>query len=416
LGIQEKKVCESYRQRRQREDKVDDMKMMQKTSSIASEKRVAHVSTYPPRECGIANFTKDLIDAIDQFQEFRPSVVIAINEKGAVYNYDRKVKFQIERDFIDDYIQAVRYANLSKVDLVNLQHEFGLFGGEWGDYINYFLDDLQKPVVTTLHTIMPNFGSVARTVLESIAYHSTSIVVMTKTALQLLKKCDIRREKINVIPHGCPDVPFVTSEKPKTSLGLRDRIVLSTFGLINRGKGVQHAIRALSYIVKREPRILYLIIGETHPEVRKIEGERYRKRLMKLVDELELGKHVRFYNRFLSKRELFRYLQATDIYITPYVDRNQISSGTLVYALGTGKAIISTPYLHAEEALADGRGLICKFRNPTSIAECINQLLEDPELRFSLERKAYAYSRNFTWPKIAEKYVELFNRLLKDQG
>jgi len=378
----------------------------------ADEKRIAYVSTYPPRECGIANFTKDLTDAVDQLHEFRPSVVIAINEKGAIYKYDRRVRFQIERDSIDDYVQAAHYANLSKVDLVNLQHEFGLFGGEWGKYINSLLADLQKPVVTTLHTIVPNFGSDARTVLERIAENSSSIVVMTKTALQLLDNCEIKREKIDVIPHGCPDVPFVTSEKPKDSLGLRGRIVLSTFGLISRGKGIQYAIRALSSIVKREPRILYLIIGETHPEVRKFEGERYRKRLMRLVDELKLGKHVRFYNRFLSKRELMRYLQATDIYITPYVDRNQISSGTLVYALGTGKAIISTPYLHAEEALADGRGLICKFRNPASIAENINRLLENPQQKLSLEKKAYAYSRNFTWPKVAEKYAKLFNRVL----
>ena len=378
------------------------------------EKRIAYVSTYPPRECGIANYTKDLIDAIDGLHEFKSSVVIAINEKGEIYKYDRRVRFQIERDSIDDYVQAVRYVNLSEVDLINLQHTFGLFGGEWGEYINSFLEDLQKPVVTTLHTIVPNFGSTAQTVLESIAYHSASIVVMTTTALQLLKSYNIKREKIDVIPHGCPDVPFVTSERPKTSLGLRNRIVLSTFGLINRRKGIQHAIRALPSLVKKEPRILYLIIGETHPEVRKTEGERYRKRLMRLVDELQLGKHVRFYNRFISKRELIRYLQATDIYITPYVGRNQISSGTLVYALGIGKAIISTPYLHAEEALADGRGLLCKFRSPSSIAECINRLIEDTELRFSFERKAYAYSRNFTWPKVAEKYVKLFNHLLED--
>ncbi len=378
------------------------------------EKRIAYVSTYPPRECGIASYTKDLVDAIDGLHEFKSSVVIAINEKGGIYKYDRRVRFQIERDSIDDYVQAVRYVNLSEVDLINLQHTFGLFGGEWGEYINSFLEDLQKPVVTTLHTIVPNFGPTAQTVLESIAYHSASIVVMTKTALQLLKSYNIKREKIDVIPHGCPDVPFVTSERPKTSLGLRNRIVLSTFGLINRRKGIQHAIRALSSLVKKEPRILYLIIGETHPEVRKTEGERYRKRLMRLVDELQLGKHVRFYNRFIPKRELIRYLQATDIYITPYVGRNQISSGTLVYALGTGKAIISTPYLHAEEALADGRGLLCKFRSPSSIAECINRLIEDTELRFSLERKAYAYSRNFTWPKVAEKYVKLFNHLLED--
>ncbi|MFB0567252.1 MAG: glycosyl transferase family 1, partial [Candidatus Bathyarchaeia archaeon] len=264
--------------------------MMQKHSPFGADvKRIAYVSTYPPRECGIANFTKDLIDAINRLHEFRPARVIAINEEGAIYDYDRRVKFQIERDSIEDYVQAARHVNLSKVNLVNLQHEFGLFGGEWGEYINSFLEDLQKPVVTTLHTIVPNFGSTAQTVLESIVHHSASIIVMTRTAMQLLKNNNIQREKINVIPHGCPNVPFVTSERPKTSLGLRERIVLSTFGLINRGKGIEYAIQALPSLVEKEPRILYLIIGETHPEVRKIKGERYRRRLMRLVDELKLG-------------------------------------------------------------------------------------------------------------------------------
>lgn len=382
------------------------------TLSPAKKKRVGYVSTYPPRECGIANFTKDLVTAIEQRREFRPSFVLAINETGGIYNYDKRVKFQIERDSIDDYIQAAHNVNLSNVNIVNLQHEFGLFGGTWGKHINAFLQELEKPVVTTLHTIIPDFGSTARIVLENITHHSTSIIVMTSKARQLLRHYKINSEKINVIPHGCPDVPFVNSEKLKVALGLKDRIVLSTFGLISRGKGIQHVIRALPSIITKEPRILYLVIGETHPEVRKKEGERYRKRLMKLTADLKLRKHVRYYNRFLPKLELIRYLQATDIYITPYVDRNQISSGTLVYALGTGKAIISTPYLHAQEALADGRGLLCKFRSPSSIAKSISFLLENPEQRRSLERSAYAYSRDFTWPKVAENYAKLFNQLL----
>lgn len=341
-------------------------------------------------------------------------MVIAINEERAIYDYDKRVRFQIERDSLDDYVQAANYVNLSKVNLLSLQHEFGLFGGEWGKYVNSFLEELQKPVVTTLHTIVPNFGSTAQTSLKSTVCHSTTIVVMTRTAMQLLKDYGVQDEKITVIPHGCPDVPFVVSEGPKTSLGLKGRIVLSTFGLINRGKGIEYAIRALPSLIEKEPRILYLIIGETHPEVRKIEGERYRKKLMRLVEELKLGKHVRFHNRFLSKRQLTKYLQATDIYITSYIDRNQISSGTLAYAQGTGKAIISTPYLHAKEALADGRGLLCKFRKPASIAECVSRLLEDPELKLHLEKKAHAYSRNFTWMKVAERYATLFTHLLKD--
>ena len=389
--------------------------MTQRRSLLGADgKRIAYVSTYPPRECGIANFTKDLIDAIDRLHEFKPPRVIAINDEGAIYNYDSRVKFHIEQNSIDDYVQAARYVNLSRVSLVNLQHEFGLFGGEWGKYINSYLKDLQKPVVTTLHTIVSNTESTAQKVLERLAHYSASIVVMTRTAVRLLKKYDINIGKITVIPHGCPDVAFVASERPKTSLGLKGRIVLSTFGLMSRGKGVEYAIRALPSLVEKEPRILYLIIGETHPEVRKINGERYRRRLMRLVADLQLAKHVRFHNRFLSKWQLIRYLQATDIYITPYVDRNQISSGTLSYALGTGKAIVSTPYLHAEEALAEGRGLLCKFRKPASITDCINKLLEDEELRLSLEKRAYTYSRSFTWPKVAQEYAKLFNCLLKD--
>lgn len=379
----------------------------------ADAKRIAYLSTYPPRECGIANFTKDLVDAIAKLQEFRPPRVVAINDEGAIYNYDKRVRFQIERSSVDDYIQASRYVNLSKINLVNLQHEFGLFGGIWGEYLNSFLEGIQKPVVTTLHTIVPNFGSTAQKVLRNIVLHSASIIVMTRTAMGLLKNSDTHPEKINVIPHGCPDLPLIASEKPKAALGMKGRIVLSTFGLISRGKGIEYAIRALPSLVEKEPRILYLVIGETHPEVRKTVGERYRRKLMKLVSELRLGKHVRFHNRFLSKQQLMRHLQATDFYITPYVDRNQISSGTLTYALGAGKAIISTPYLHAEETLAEGRGLLCKFRNPDSIAECIDKLLEDNELRLSLEKKAYAYSRGFTWSKVAEEYARLFKRLLE---
>lgn len=388
--------------------------MLQKSSLLtADEEELAYVSTYPPRECGIATFTKDLINAVDGLHEFKSAIVIAINEKETIYNYDRRVKCQIERDSSDDYVQAARYVNSSNADLVNLQHEFGLFGGDWGEYVNLFLENLQKPVVTTLHTIAPDFELKAQTTMKRIGYHSAAIVVITKTALQLLENYGIRREKINVIPHGCPDVPFVASEKVKPSLGVDGRIVLSTFGLINRGKGIEYAIQALPSIVDKEPRVLYIIIGETHPEVRKIEGERYRMKLMRLVDEIQLKEHVRFHNRFLSKPELIKYLQATDIYISPHIDPNQISSGTLVYALGTGRAIISTPYLHAKEVLANGRGLLCRFKNPDSITESIDTLLKDKRLRRNMEKKAYEYSRRFVWSNVAKRYAKLFKRVLK---
>jgi glycosyltransferase involved in cell wall biosynthesis len=236
---------------------------------------------------------------------------------------------------------------------------------------------------------------------------------MTNTATQILMMYDVPRDKIEIIQHGCPDVPFVDSNKVKPSLfGLKGKIVLSTFGLIGRSKGIEYVIKALPKVVEKQPEIIYLVIGETHPEVRKFEGERYRKYLIKLVDALGLNEHVKFHNRFLLEHELIKYLQATDIYLSPYPEPNQISSGTLVYAMGTGKAIIATPYLHAKEALAKGRGLFCKFRDHKSIADVINQLLEDEELRRSIQKKVYSYSRSFTWPVVANKYAELYRRIL----
>jgi glycosyltransferase involved in cell wall biosynthesis len=375
--------------------------------------KIAYVSSYPPRECGIATFTKNLIIATNHLGIFRKPQVVAINEKEAIYNYDRLVRHQIRRDFQEDYVEAADYINSSKVDLVNLQHEFGLFGGEWGEYINFFLEKLLKPVVSTLHTISPIFEPKAENILKQIAKHSSKIVTMTNTARKILMTYDVPSSKIEIIQHGCPDVPFVDSNKVKPSLfGLKGKLVLSTFGLLSRGKGIQYVIKALPKVVDKYPEIVYLVIGETHPEVRKFEGERYRKKLIKLVDDLDLYNHVKFHNRFLHERELIKYLQATDIYITPFLEPNQISSGTLVYAMGTGKAIIATPYLHAQEALADNRGLLCKFKDHKSITESIIQLLEDEELRKNMQKKVYSYSRDFTWHAVAEKHVKLFRRVI----
>lgn len=392
-----------------------EMSQMKQVSIISSvpEKRIAYLSTYPPRECGIATFTKDLLDAADEFKKLKSPAVIAVNEKETIYNYDRRVKWQIERDSVDDYVQAARYVNSSDVDLVNLQHEFGLFGGDYGEYLNHFLNNVEKPVVTTLHTVQPDFDPKARAMLRNIVAKSASIVVITRIALQILEKQGIKCKKAAVIPHGCPFIPFVPNESVKDSLGLKNRIVLSTFGLISRGKGIEYAIRALPPMVEKEPRIIYLVIGETHPEVRKTEGESYRKKLMSLVEKLQLEKHVRFHNRFLTKRELIKYLQATDVYLTPYISLNQISSGTLVYALGAGRAVISTPYLHAQDVLAEGRGLFCEFKDSNSIALCIDKLL-DENLRKTMQRKAYKYSRRFVWSNVAKEYLKLFNRIIKN--
>jgi polysaccharide biosynthesis protein PslF len=378
----------------------------------SNKEHIAFLGTYTPRECGIATFMKDLIDSIDLLAEFAPARVISVNETETIYDYDSRVKQQIRQDFEEDYVQAAKYINSSQINAVNLQHEFGIYGGEWGEHILSFLRNVHKPVVTTLHTVQPDFKSKARNVLKEITAHSKAIVVMARAAKNILKEYNVPNKKINVVQHGCPDIRFLASDSVKPSLGLKGRTILSTFGLINRGKGIEYAIQALPSLVEKHPNILYLIIGETHPEVRKVEGETYRMDLIKLVDQLGLKEHVRFHNRFLTKRELIRYLQATDIYITPYLGPNQISSGTLVYALGAGRAVVSTPYLHAKEVLSHGRGMFCKFKNPDSIADEVKKLLENDKLRMSMERKAYRYSRSFTWPRIAQKYAYILKRAI----
>jgi len=375
--------------------------------------RVAFVSTYPPRECGIATYTQDLLGSISRLYVLKPPAVLAINDKGGYYNYGSEVEFQIDREKVESYVEAAEYINDSDVDVVNLQHEFGLFGGVWGEHILAFLEGLEKPITTTLHTVLLEPKPEARRVIEGILQHSDFVIVMARVGLQILEQLyDTLADKVRYIPHGCPNVPFISSKTIKSHLGLEDRTILSTFGLLSQGKGIEYAIQALPPIVKEEPRILYLIIGETHPEVRKHEGEIYRKQLIDLVESLGLEDNVRFLNRFLPKNELIRYLQATDIYIIPYPNREQISSGTLLYALSTGKAIISTPFLHAQEVISEGCAMECGFRDPSSITDCIRTLVRYDDIHERFEERAYNYSRGRIWPNAAMKYVNLFYEAL----
>jgi len=376
--------------------------MIQIFSPAHNVKRIAYLSTYPPRECGIATFTKDLIDSMDLVDGFK-SYVIAIDNEEEINDYDRHVKFSIERNTINSYCAAAEYINNSSIDLVNIQHEFGLFGGDEGEYLVKFLDKLSKPVVTTLHTVRPDFNPKALQVLRRIVSKSDVVVVIAEAAAKMLSQQGIFYKNCVSIPHGCPEIDFVDSKSIKQSLGLDNRLVVSTFGLISRGKGIEYAIRSLPYVVKNAPDMVYLIIGQTHPEILKREGETYRNSLIKLVSELRLEKHVRFNNRFLSKRELVRYLQATDIYLTPYISPNQISSGALTYALGAGKAVVSTPYFHAQETINANRGVLCKFNDPLSLAQGINSLL-DEKYRKSIQRRVYQYSRRFLWSNVARTY------------
>ena len=386
--------------------------MTQRLVSDSSAKRIAYLSTYPPRECGIANYTKDLIDATGELERFKLKV-IAINEKNAIYVYDRRVKWVIDRDNPKDYVKAAEYVNSSKIQLVVIQHEFGLYGGDYGEYIKFFLENVKKPVITTLHTVQPDFDKKAIEVLKYIIKRSESIIVIAHAAIDMLKNQGLACKKCVVIPHGCPRIEYTDNKSIKESLGLKGRLVASTFGLISSGKGIEYAIQALPEVIRKEPRIIYLIIGETHPEVRKQEGEKYRNELMRLVIELGLEEHVRFTNRFLTKRELMKYLQATDIFLTPYNSPNQISSGTLTYALGAGKAVVSTPYYHAQEVLANGRGILCKFKDSASIAAGIKRLL-DENFRNQIQKRAYKYSRRFLWKNVAKEYINLIKAVTEN--
>jgi glycosyltransferase involved in cell wall biosynthesis len=381
--------------------------------SLVSVKEVAYVSTYPPRKCGIATFTADLVRSMTLLNKLRDLTVIPIDGRRLYKSVYGQVENKIGRDSIEDYSLMADFVNNSSVDVINVQHEFGIFGGNSGEFICSFLERLKKPVATTLHTVLPQFEPAAQAVFDRVVKYSSAIVVLNETTRSLVRQYGVPAKKVKVIPHGCPDMPLVSSAKIKPILGLQNRVVLSTFGLLSKGKGIEYVIQALPKIVEKEPKTVYYVLGVTHPQVRMAEGEAYRNMLMKMAKELGVSSHVRFLNRFLSKPELLNYLQATDVYITPYLSPNQVSSGTLSYALGAGKAVLSTPYLHAKEALGEGRGMFCGFNDSTSISEGVLEIIENKSLRRSLEEKAYKYSRGFTWPLVAKKYLALFNGLAK---
>ena len=377
--------------------------------------KIAYLSTYPPRECGIATFARDLINAIERTSIWVKSEVIALNQEEAAYNYEPKVRVQINANNLIEYLNLTSWINNSNVRLVNVQHEFGIYGGPKGNYLVFFLKAIKKPVVTTLHTVLPSPGPIEKTVIVSIANFSNYIVVMAKSAVQILKEAyGIPEKKIRVIPHGVPDVKQVTRDTLNEFLnGYSNRTIISTFGLISENKGIEYAIMAMPRIIRKHPDATYFVIGETHPEVRKREGERYRLRLINLVNELKIENNVKFHNRYLTLRELIRYLQATSVYITPYLNPDQITSGTLAYALSCGKVIVSTPYLYAREVLADGRGELVRFRDPNSIAKAVNRILDNDSLRITIEKRAYAYSRQMIWANVGKKYLALFREAIR---
>jgi len=377
--------------------------------------RMLFLGSFPPRECGIATFTKDVVDSFDA-RFATKSEIIAIDELGGeTRSYGPEVVARLTQNDRGSYGDIAALVNAHPAEILNIQHEYGLFGGDDGAWLLDLITGVTKPVVVTLHTILPEPNDNHRAVARAVCRAATAITVHSDTGRNLLiEKYGVAAEKITVIHHGVPDVPFRETGPIKAQFGVGERMVISTFGLINRGKGLEFAIEAMREVVKTHPEALYLILGETHPTIRKREGEEYRESLQEMVKEYGLERNVTLVDKFLEFDELVNYLAATDIYLTPYLNPVQIVSGTLAYAMGCGKAIVSTPYLYASEVLAHHRGFLCEFRDAASIANTVNALFDDPDLRRSTERRAYKFARQMTWPNVSLAYGELFSALVPE--
>lgn len=378
--------------------------------------RVIYLSSYIPRKCGIATFTKDLTNAVNVINPYGLAEILAVTDPAAGngYDYPWEVKYRVHQEDINEFVAAADYINSSSAEIVCLQHEFGLYGGRDGSYIIDFLKKVKKKVVTTLHTVPENPTPGQKSIIKAIFKYSNAVVVMIDPVLErLVDTYKVPKSKIAVIHHGVPDIPFGGSEHFKEITNLKGKVVMSAINLISENKGLEYAIEAVPEIIKKVPNFVFLIIGETHPTVKKKFGEGYRESLEKLVDFKKIGNHVKFINRYLSLEELIDYLRATDLYITPYLDPQQIASGTLSYAVGAGKVCISTPYLYAKVVLDKNRGILVPFRNSSAIADAVLQVAGDRNYKQALEHEAYRFGRFMTWSAVALAYFDLFNLVLK---
>jgi glycosyltransferase involved in cell wall biosynthesis len=367
---------------------------------------IAHLSTYPPRECGIALYTEDLVQSIgtDRFEHN----IIAVDDDKLHCKYAHPVNLVINAKNPSEYARAARLLNNSKSSVVSLQHEYGIFGGDWGKHILEFTRYLEKPLVTTFHTVLGELPQLARKVQIDLASKSRYVVVTIAKAAQLIiEKYNVPADKVKIIPHGAPLVLQCDRRAEKEKLGLSGKTIVSTIGFLSPGKGIDCAINAIKIMVEKHPSILYLIVGETHPSLRQHEGEKYREELEDLTEDLGLNENVMFVDRFVPDQELSTFLSITDVYLAPYRGRDQVSSGTLTGALAHGKAIVSTPTLFSKETLSSGRGLLCEFDDARSIAHQVGRILSNKTLRRSLETRARSYGARVEWRQTAKEYAEI---------
>ncbi|MBN1698437.1 MAG: glycosyltransferase family 4 protein [Spirochaetales bacterium] len=387
---------------------------MKKTTNI---RKIAFLGDYLPRKCGIATYTTDLRNAVALEFPTTQCLVIPVNDIEGGYAYPPEVRFEITEQDLPSYLRAADFLNITDVDVLCVEHEFGIYGGLEGSYLLALLHELQMPIVTTLHTILREPNPEQLRVMCELIRLSTRLLAMTEKGREfLLDVYQVSSDKIDLIPHGIPDMPFADPNYFKDEFGVAGRQVLLTFGLLSPNKGIEYVLRALPDIITEFPNTVFIVVGQTHPNILRHESEFYRLSLERMAKALGVQKHVVFFNRFVELEELIRFIGATDIYLTPYLTETQITSGTLAYAFGSGNAVVSTPYWHAAELLADGRGKLVPFRDAAAIAHAVIDLLHDEPLRHSMRKNAYQKGREMVWSRVAQLYVKSFHQAGQDHS
>ena len=378
--------------------------------------RIAVIGNYLPRRCGIATFTTDLCAAISAEYGTARLLALPVNDTEQGYDYPARVRWSLAQDDVASYTEAAEFLNFNNIDMVCLQHEYGIFGGPAGSHILHLLRALKMPLVTTLHTVLREPNPDQLLVMEQIGELSDRLIVMSQLSSQFLQEIHkVPGSKIDIVPHGVPDLPFLDPNFYKDRFGVEGKAVLLTFGLLSPNKGIENVIQAMPQILSRHKNVVYMVAGATHPHILRRQGDQYRDYLQNLAKEVGVKDQVIFHDRFVSPEEMVEFIGAADIYITPYRHEAQVVSGTLAYALGAGKAIISTPYWHAMELLDDGRGALVPFQNPDAIAQKTVELLDTPATRHSMRKRAYLFSRGMVWKKAAQGYMESFSRVRSDR-
>ena len=378
---------------------------------VAEIRKLGFIGDYLPRKCGIATFTADVCGAVASQYRSVDCSVVPVNDIAEGYDYPPEVRFEFAQQELDSYRRAADFLNFSNVDVVCLQHEYGIYGGQAGRHILALLRDLRMPVVTTLHTVLKEPNGDQRRVMRELSELSSRMIVMSQRGREfLLDVYGVPEAKIDVIAHGIPDMPFVDPNSSKDQFGVEGKHVVLTFGLLSPNKGIEYALKALPEAIREFPNLVYIVLGATHPNLVREQGETYRLSLERMASDLGVRKNVIFYNRFVERHELIEFIAAADIYLTPYLEPAQITSGTLAYAFGCGKPVISTPYWHAEELLADGRGVLVPFKDPAAISNEICSLLRDEPRREAMRRRAYGLGREMIWSHVAHLYMESFQR------